>query len=68
MQPDQPSNSMIKVDWPMGALVDDMVVCNWLDDLVADDPRQLVFEFRHPDEIYFAREDDAVAFRLRFGL
>jgi len=52
----------------MASILDDNEVCHWLGELVADDPKQMVFEFRHPDEIYFAREDDAIAFKLRFGL
>ena len=59
---------MIKVSWPMASMLDDNEVCHWLGELVANDPKQMVFEFRHPDEIYFAREDDAIAFKLRFGL
>jgi len=52
----------------MASMLDDNEVCHWLGELVANDSKQMVFEFRHPDEIYFAREDDAIAFKLRFGL
>jgi hypothetical protein len=68
MHPDQPSNAMIKVHWPKATINNDIEVCDWLGDLVADQPGEIIFEFRDPDELYFTREDDAIAFKLKFGL
>lgn len=63
---------MIKVNWPMlptKTLNDDCEVCDWLEDLVNQDKTKMVFELREGStEIYFFNEEDATAFRLRFGL
>jgi hypothetical protein len=53
------------MDWPQG----DVEVCDWLEELVKQTPKEHVFEYRASDSsIYFRREDDAIAFKLRFGL
>lgn len=57
----------IKVMWPLTADNDDEV-CDWLEDLTKNNPTEIVFELRNKTTIYFAREDDAIAFRLKFRL
>lgn len=53
------------MDWPQG----DVEVCDWLEELVKQTPREYVFEYRASDSsIYFRREEDAIAFRLKFGI
>ena len=67
----QPSNLMIKVNWPLITRnrVDDDIVCDWLEHLVNLNKEKAVFELsKDYDAIYFYNEDDAVAFRLKFGL
>lgn len=60
---------MIKVIWPVNSVDNDNEACDWLEELVKDTPGKTVFELGSVStEIYFAREDDAIAFRLRFGL
>lgn len=53
------------MDWPQG----DAEVCDWLEELVNQFPGELIFEYRASDHcIHFGREEDAIAFRLKFGL
>ena len=59
---------MIRVFWPMDDKVPDSAVCEWLDELVKQSPNKLTFELHDDQVLYFAREDDAIAFRLKFGL
>jgi hypothetical protein len=59
---------MIKVEWPMASLIDDSGVCDWLEDLVGKCPGEIIFELHNGTEILFTREEDAIAFKLRFGL
>lgn len=59
---------MIQVEWPLDWDIDDDVVCDWLDGLVKLQPDTLTFELgADKDKIYFAREEDAIAFKLKFG-
>jgi len=59
---------MIKVIWPKASILNDIEVCDWLEKLVDECPGELIFEFRDPDELHFSKEEDAIAFKLRFGL
>lgn len=60
---------MIKIYWPEDSNISDADVCDWLADLVSMYPKEMVFEFeRKFNYIHFFREEDAMAFRLRFGL
>jgi hypothetical protein len=60
---------MTKVKWPMNDKVPDSVVCDWLEDLVEQSPGELVFTYATAETtLCFVREDDAVAFRLKFGI
>jgi len=59
---------MTNVKWPMGSLVDDSEVCDWLEVLVNLSPESFTFDFDGQDILSFVREEDATAFRLRFGL
>jgi hypothetical protein len=61
---------MTKVKWPIyNVKVPDSAVCDWLEDLVKQSPGELVFTYAGDETILnFVREDDAVAFRLKFGI
>jgi hypothetical protein len=59
---------MTEVIWPMGSLIDDCEVCDWLQALVDLSPETLTFELYDHYTLRFAREDDAIAFKLRFCL
>jgi hypothetical protein len=59
---------MIKIYWPMDDKIPDSVVCDWLDELTKQTPGEMVFELRNDQILYFVRDEDAVAFRLKFGL
>lgn len=53
------------MDWPQG----DVEVCDWLEELVKQSPGEFIFEYRASDQcLHFGREEDAIAFKLRFGL
>ena len=58
---------MIKVVWPLDWPQDDVEVCDWLNELVEQSPGELTFEFKSPC-LFFKREEDAIAFKLKFGL
>lgn len=59
---------MIKVAWPMDWPQGDGEVCDWLEELVKQSPKEIVFEYRASDScLHFSREEDAIAFKLRFG-
>jgi hypothetical protein len=61
---------MTKVKWPIYEIkVPDSAVCDWLEELVKQYPGELVFTYAGDDTtLHFVREDDAIAFRLKFGL
>jgi hypothetical protein len=59
---------MTNVKWPRGSIVDDFEVCDWLEALVNLFPESFTFDFDGQEIISFVREDDAIAFRLKFGL
>jgi len=60
---------MIRVEWPMDWPQGDVEVCDWLEELVNQSPKECVFEYRASDHcLYFGREEDALAFKLKFGL
>ena len=48
----------------------DSEVVDWLDNLIKSNAsdKAIIFEFKHPDMLYFTREEDAIAFKLKFGL
>lgn len=70
MHPSQPSNIMIKIQWPLTpSMSDDDPMCDWLEDLVKRSPKESIFELNASrTEIHFFKEEDAIAFRLKFGL
>lgn len=59
---------MIKVKWPYsGYGDDDYEVWVWLKSLVSSEDKVPAYKFgKDINEIYFTREDDAIAFKLRF--
>jgi len=60
---------MIEVKWPLNWPQGDTEVCDWLEELVKQSPKELVFEYIHSNSsISFMREEDAIAFKLRFGI
>lgn len=59
---------MIKVYWPMDDKIPDSIICEWLDDLIKQSPDKVTFELHGDQTLYFVREDDAIAFKLKFGL
>jgi hypothetical protein len=57
------------VKWPMECKIDDLDICDWLQVIVDQNPKEIVFKYVHDDCcIHFIREEDAVAFKLKFGL
>lgn len=58
---------MIEVKWPLDWPQGDAEVCDWLEDLVKQSPKEMVFVYSN-SSISFMREEDAIAFKLRFGL
>ena len=61
---------MIPVIWPKtGKWRDiDNQVCDWLYELTINNPGEFIYQYRSESEfIYFVKEEDAVAFKLRFG-
>lgn len=64
---------MIIIPWPLRSDIPDEDICNWLEDLINVNLGESIFEFSSgtgygPDELRFHREEDALAFKLRFGL
>ena len=61
---------MTEVYWPMRAWpLNNIEICDWLEDLTKLDPKAKIFELsKSKDRIFFEREEDALAFKLRFGL
>jgi hypothetical protein len=65
---------MIGVKWPMDWPQGDAEVCDWLEELVKQSPGVYVFEYKsgcgiiNECQLYFEREEDAIAFKLRFGV
>jgi hypothetical protein len=57
---------MIKVLWPLASMDQDNEVCDWLEELVEQSPGEIVFEFRDSTVLFFKKDEDAVAFKLRF--
>lgn len=60
---------MIKVNWPLNGtgFIGDLIICDWLENLVETSKGEMVFELKDRTEIYFYNEEDAMAFKLRFG-
>lgn len=48
--------------------IPDSIICDWLDDLIKQSPDKVTFELHGDQTLYFVREDDAIAFKLKFGL
>lgn len=61
---------MIKVTWPLTpSPSDDDEINDWLEDLVKCQPGESIFELNASrTELHFYREEDAIAFKLKFGL
>lgn len=60
---------MIRVPWPLNWPQGDAEVCDWLEEMVNASPRETVFEYKQGDHaLHFVREEDAIAFRLKFGV
>lgn len=60
---------MIKVRWRMNTPISDSEVCDWLEELVNQNRKEPVFELDDSHTIIsFYSLEDAVAFRLRFGI
>lgn len=65
---------MIEVKWPLDLPQGDNEICDWLGDLVKQYPGECVFEYKSglgsvdQCKLCFTREEDAIAFKLKFGI